>query len=283
MGLSHVGVLKILEKEGITIDAVAGSSIGALVGALWCTGRSATEIEAILLKNRKHNYLFGLDDITVPWRGLLRGKHVRRFLEKYLGDLTFSDLKRSFKIVAVDAVAMRPVVFDSGRLLDAVMASIAIPGVFPPYRIGPRSYLDGGILNPLPTNVLVEGGARKIIAVNVLPSAEEIERTYELLSRKAKGTHFDRPWPARAWSQLRSRWHDLLTPNIFDVIVSSVQVMEYQLALASSLSQADVTLHPDVTAVSWSDFRHVYDLIYRGEEETYFHLSEIKELLHRHE
>ncbi|MFH0878032.1 MAG: patatin-like phospholipase family protein [Candidatus Omnitrophota bacterium] len=279
MGLSHIGVLKVLEQEGIPIDLVVGSSMGALIGALWCSGYSAEEVQDIIVKNKNKKYIFGLDDLTFPLHGLIKGKHITRFLTKYLGEKTFFDVKRPFKIVACDCMNMRQVVFETGRLRDAVLASIAIPGVFSPYRIRDRYYIDGGILNPLPTNVLVEAGAKKIIAVNVLPNSADIERTYELLSKREPtfSKHFR--FLKKAVFKGQKKVSRFFQPNIFDVIVSSVQSIEYSLAQLSSLSQSDVTLHPDMTGVHWAAFDQVSDLVKRGEDEAHLHLTEIKELL----
>ena len=279
MGMAHIGVLKVLEREGISIDIVSGSSIGALIGALWCCGYSASEVERIILENKDKKYLFGLTDLTFPLHGLIKGKHICRFLKKYLKDMTFQDVKRPFKIVACDCMSMRQVVFDSGKLVDAVLASIAIPGVFEPYKIAHHYYMDGGILNPLPTNVLVESGAKKIISVNVLPSSDEIEHTYELLSKDVQEIPKGRFLLSMIRRIFRKRFLEILRPNIFDVIVSTVQSFEYLLAQSSALSQSDVALHPDVTGVSWAAFENAADLIKRGEEETQLHLKEIKELI----
>ena len=181
---------------------------------------------------------------------------MHNFLNKYIGNLTFRDIKRPFKAVASDCISMKQVVFDSGSLVDAVMASISLPGVFIPYEIAGHYYIDGSILDPLPTDVLVGSGAKMIISVNVLPSPDDIERT---ASQKNKGR--------------------LERPNIFDVIVSSVQSIEYRLAQVSALDPCDVILHPDMTSVSWADFEKAKDLIKRGEDEAFLHLQEIRELV----
>ncbi len=281
MGLAHIGVLKVLEKEGVPIDIVSGSSMGALVGALWCSGYSAAQVEEIILENRNKKYLFGYDDLVFPIHGLIKGKHIHRFLRRYLKDKTFCNIRRPFKVVACDVQSMRQVVFDSGLLVDAVSASISIPGVFEPYAIAGHHYMDGGILDPLPTDILIEAGAKKIISVNVLPSPDEIERTYEILNKQEMQNFSHKNLLGRLIYLSHKKTTQFLRPNIFDVIVSSVQSIEYSLAQLSSLSQSDCNLHPDMTAVSWSAFENAPEIIKRGEEEAILHLNEIKELTSR--
>jgi predicted acylesterase/phospholipase RssA len=218
MGLAHIGVLQVIEEEGIPVDMVSGSSIGAMFGAFWAAGYSAGEIQTIVLKNNKKSYLFGFDDLMVPLRGLIRGRHVRSFLKRYLGHKTFYDLKMPFKIVACDCRSMKQTVFDSGRLVDAIVASISIPGVFAPHAIGGRFYIDGGILDPLPTDVLVEAGAKKIIAVNVLPSPEEIERTYDLLQKRRVKPDFK----SRVFGVIRGFFSGIVSMNGWTPIYSAL-------------------------------------------------------------
>ncbi len=283
MGLAHIGVIKILESEEIPVDIVSGSSMGALVGALWCSGYSARQVEEIILENKNKRYLFGLDDLTFPYRGLIKGKHIHRFLRKYLKDKTFRNVNKPLRIVACDILCMKQVVFDSGLLVDAVSASISIPGVFEPYTIAGHHYIDGGILDPLPTDVLIDAGAKKIISVNVLPSPEEIERTYEFLNKRDQDEYAKGGFLRHLKYVSKKKTANFLRPNIFDVIVSSVQSVEYSLAQLSSLSQSDSNLHPDMTAISWADFNRAPELIKRGEEEAQLHLREIKELANHFE
>ncbi|MDD5018981.1 MAG: cyclic nucleotide-binding domain-containing protein [Candidatus Omnitrophica bacterium] len=284
MGLAHIGVLQVLEEEGVPIDIVCGSSIGAMFGAFWAAGYSAGEIQTIVLKNNRQSYLFGWDDLAFPLRGLIRGRHVKNFLTKYFGRKTFCDLKMPFRAVACDCRTMQQVVFESGSLVDAVLSSIAIPGVFSPHVVGGRYLIDGGILNPLPTDVLLEAGAKKVISVNVLPSGDEIERTYDLLSQRRVKPDFLRQGVWRyPWYFFRHRFHEWLDPNIFSIIVSTIQSMEYLLAQVSSLGQSDVALHPDMTGVSWSDFAHAEELMARGRQEARRCLPRIQSLVSRPE
>jgi NTE family protein len=250
LGLAHIGIIKVLEREAIPVDIVVGTSIGALIGALWASGRSGNEIEKIVSEFRDRAKTMKLADPVFPKLGLIRGNEVRRFLAAQFGSRTFYDLMMPLKIVACDIENRDEVVIDKGSIVDAIMASIAIPGIFEPVNIGGRYLLDGGIINPLPTNVLIRMGVSKIIAVNALPSPEDV--------RKSKKKIF----------------------NIFDIIVNSVQASEYLLAEASCKA-ADIAMHPIVSKVDWYEFYESEKVIKRGEEEALRYLPQLKELAAR--
>lgn len=251
MGLAHVGVLKVLEKEKIPIDIIAATSIGALIASLWAVGFSASRIEKMAYSLRsKLRTLFLLDPI-LPIRGFIRGRVVRRILAPYLGKKRFSDLKLPLKIVACDIKKRSEFIIDKGKLIDAVMASIAIPGVFEPAVYNNDTQLvDGGIVNPVPVSVLVKEGVKRIIAVNTLPSSEDIVRVS----------------------------HKKL--NIYNIIVNSFQVMEYSIA-THSCKQADVYLHPIPKLADWYEFYKAKLFIKAGQDHAKLKLAEIKSLIRR--
>ncbi|MFH1995504.1 MAG: patatin-like phospholipase family protein [Candidatus Omnitrophota bacterium] len=249
MGLAHVGVLKVLEHENIRIDHLAGTSMGALIGALWVTGIPARDIEKIASKFKSAMSVFLLLDPTLPIRGLIKGNTVRKFLRLHLGDKTFYDTKIPLKIIACDIKRRREVVLESGSLVDAVMASIAIPGVFEPVLVDRTIQLvDGGIVNPLPVGTLTKAGLRRIIAVNTLPSPDNIVR----MERKKL--------------------------SIYDVIVNSFQAMEYSIAAHTS-RHADVYLHPIPEFADWYEFHKAPLFIKEGVQHTRRALPLIKELV----
>jgi len=172
-GLSHIGVLKVLHENGIYPDIIAGTSIGAIIGALYAGGYDPGDIEQLVLGLdwKKLVYLF---DMTLPLSGLLQGKRVVSLLKSILRDTTFSQLRCDFACVATDIISGEQVVLRDGSLIEAVRASISIPGIFTPVVIKGRYLVDGGLINTVPVSVCREMGAKYVIGVNVIPVPTKI-------------------------------------------------------------------------------------------------------------
>jgi NTE family protein len=167
-GLSHIGVLKVLEEHGIFPDVIAGTSVGAIVGALYAGGYKPTEIEELIL-GLDWKQLVHLVDMNLPLSGLLQGKRVVLLLKSVLGDLTFPQLRYAFACVATDINNGDQVVLRNGSLIDAIRASISIPGIFTPVAIKGRYLVDGSLINAVPVSVCRDMGAGYVIGVNVVP------------------------------------------------------------------------------------------------------------------
>jgi predicted acylesterase/phospholipase RssA len=172
-GLSHIGVLKVLDEHGIFPDIIAGTSIGAMVGALYAGGYKPSDIEQIVLGLDWKN-LVRLVDMTLPLSGLLKGKRVVSLLRSVLGDLTFPQLRCAFACVATDIINGEQVVLRDGSLIDAVRASISIPGIFTPVEIKGRYLVDGSLINTVPVSVCRDMGAGYVIGVNVVPDPSKV-------------------------------------------------------------------------------------------------------------
>lgn len=267
-GLAHVGVLKVLEREDIPIDIVSGSSIGAMVGAFWAAGLSAKEIEEAVLRHRLKLSGYNATDFIFPKLGLMRPKRINWFLREVLGDKTFYDIRFPLKIMSTDVRTRGEVAIDSGSLVKAVSASSAIPGIFEPVKYADRYLMDGGVLNPVPVGIFIKMGIKKIIAVNVLPffDPDSLENDGRLETEKN--------FRASAWMRKIKPW---LSPNIVDVIMSSLQAMEYVLAEASC-RQADIYLRPDLKPTEWFNFYDAQHFIDKGQEAAENRLAEIKGL-----
>lgn len=167
--LAHVGVIQVLEENGVKVHAIAGSSMGAYIGALWAAGFNGAALADLAAEINSRRKLWKLADLTLlPRRGFVRGNKLKRLLERSLGDLRFSELDVDLSIIATRLHSLERVILRSGRLVDAIRASCAMPGIFVPVELDDgHEYVDGGIVSPLPVRELK--GVDRIIAVNTLP------------------------------------------------------------------------------------------------------------------
>jgi NTE family protein len=147
-GLAHIGVIRALEAAGAKIEAVSGSSMGALVGGIYATGKLQAYEDWVC--DLVQSDILSLVDWTFAGGGLMKGRRIINMLEELVGETSIEELDIDFTAVAVDIDNGREVWLSEGSLFDAVRASIAIPGVFTPHRYRGRTFVDGGILNPVP-------------------------------------------------------------------------------------------------------------------------------------
>jgi NTE family protein len=181
-GWAHVGVLRALEKHQIPIDFVAGTSIGALVGAIYV--RDQLHRLEQFADDIDMEKLLSLIDVSFPGLGLVDGQQVRSFLSGYLMDATIEDCKLPFRCVATNFLSKQEVVFESGSLVDAVRASISMPGIFVPCKHDNAYLVDGGVVNPVPVSVIQAMGAEVIIAVNLNHDPKTIQRSAQSDTQK---------------------------------------------------------------------------------------------------
>jgi NTE family protein len=172
-GLSHIGVLKVLDEYGIVPDIVSGTSIGAIIGALYSGGHKPAEIEQLVL-GLNWKKLVSLVDVTLPVSGLFQGKRLVALLKSIIGDLTFQQLQYAFSCVATDIINGEQVVLKEGSLIEAVRASISLPGIFTPVSISGRFLVDGGLINTVPVSICRDMGADYVVGVNVIPNPSKV-------------------------------------------------------------------------------------------------------------
>jgi NTE family protein len=254
-GLVELGVLKVLEEEGIPIHMIAGCSMGAQIGATYALTGSYQATYELFARATKSPHLirrWTRDFSWLPWRGLIKGDKVLEMFREAAGpNDDFSKLKIPFRAVATNLDTGREVIFKEGPVGLAVRASISLPALFEPVEIGGHRYVDGGIVNPLPVNVLAQEGLDVIIAV--LPNR----------TGACEGGG-------------RSFW----TGNFFSVLTSSLTISVRHM-LAASARIADVTIAPDADGVGVFDAHRLDELIAIGEQTARGQMGQIRERLGR--
>ena len=256
-GLAHIGVLKALEANKIPIEVVAGTSIGAMAGAMYALHLQASVLEERMLaflqapqfkesgldlfkKKKAAENFFGQVAKYVKERivinlahsrpSLVGSRRITRALEFMIDDKTFADCQIPFACVATDLVSGKEIIFRRGNLRQAVAASIAIPGFLPPVRWNNRLFVDGAVVAPVPIHACKRLGADMVIAVDVSQPLTD-------------GATFD---------------------NVVDVIFRANSILSYHYK-EMLLDYADVVIRPNVAGVHWSEFRSAPNLIAEGE------------------
>jgi NTE family protein len=236
----------VLEEEGIHIDMIAGTSIGALVGGAYARSASVSQVqkwtidEFTTLRRTRHK----LFDYTIPLRGILRGRKIYRMISTSLGDADFLDLLIPMSVITVDIYTGEEVLLDRGPLSKAIMASISVPGMFPPVHHYGRWLLDGGLVNPVPVDVILQKGADMVIAVSV---ARERERA------TSEGP-----------------------PTIVEVLGRAINIVHSQVT-KDFAKQADIVIYPRVSAFALEDFHMGRALMQAGMQACREQLADIKQ------
>ncbi|MEW6727357.1 patatin-like phospholipase family protein [Desulforudis sp. 1088] len=269
-GYAHLGVIKVLQKTGISIDILAGSSMGAVVGAAWATGYSIAEMESIA-RNTRWGELLRLTDITFPRHGLILGRRLEDYYFSLIGGRKFAELRKPLTVVACDLISGDEVRLRSGPLARALRASTAIPGIFAPVFLDDRVLVDGCVVSPVPLLAAVEMGASVVIAVDV-------------------GTARDRPAAAFRAGEICCRllfrhgrdWYPESRPPGFLGIVERSLMLNRQRnsRLDSPCGAVTVLLiKPRVERVRWYEFQRVDECVAAGEEAGRRVLDQLQKLI----
>jgi NTE family protein len=227
-GFSEIGVLRVLEQEKIPIDVVAGTSVGSLIGAIYCDSGRSLDAEFLAVSIEEED-LFDYGLFSIFSGGFVKGDKLEAFLNGHLKHKSIETLAVPFAAAAVDLRTGKVFVFESGPVARAVHASAAIPGVFVPVTIGEATYVDGGVVDPVPVDVARGKGAEVVIAVSIPPNV-----------------------PKEAPS------------NPLEIAYHSVTIMSAEIADLRS-KEADVVVTPDVGDVRYDDFTQKKRLIEAGE------------------
>ncbi|MBC7260663.1 MAG: patatin-like phospholipase family protein [Chloroflexi bacterium] len=261
-GLAHIGVLKVLAREGIPIHFLAGTSMGGVIAAGYAAGLGTAYLEEEALRMGKLRNLASLIDRSFSSQGLLKGQRIWEYFQHQLNGATFADLRIPLALVAVDLIKGEEVVLKEGSIADALRATISLPGVFVPFRMNEWLLVDGGVLNNLPVDVVRRMGADIIIAVDVSARPQD----YSQLARVGK----HRPSPIEV-------------ETLVETLLRTVGVMERQL-VAQKLAEArpEVLIQPmlDNDVNLWSGFAKVAECIAAGASAAVAALPAIRQVLH---
>jgi NTE family protein len=251
-GLAHIGALAVLEEEGIPVDIIAGTSAGGIIAALYATGLSAADIRDFVASVR----LLDIVERRSGGAGLLgREKTVRLLRDLFGGDIDFADLKIRLALMAADVDTGEEIAIREGSVIDGVLATTAVPGIFPPLHWNDRYVIDGGVRNPLPCDVVRAMGAERVIAVHTMgrfappaatPPPEAPPQSGSLLHTLLH----------------RSRWNEVL-----DVFERSIGIMTEELArVRMEASPPDVTINIVLSGVTALDLSKLDMCVEAGRE-----------------
>jgi NTE family protein len=265
-GWAHIGVLRALQREGLRIDIVCGTSIGALVGGVWLAGHIDTLETWARSLNRMRilRYL----DVGLLRGGLIAGRRIERLLVDNLADLPFESLPKPFAAVATELETGHEVWLQSGKLVPALKAAYALPGVFPPVELDGRLLVDGALVNPVPVSVCRALGARLVIAVNL--NADLIGRgrrpgKHKPTTPEALGRDLMERDP-ESGGKLSHFLGGGDGPSVFSVMSSSLNILQDRLGRSRLAGDPpDVTIAPRLGHVALLEFDRAPEVIAEGE------------------
>jgi NTE family protein len=283
-GWSHIGVMRVLEREGITPDVIAGCSIGAVVGGCYAASR-LDELEAFALSLTKRRVM-GLLDFHISGSGLIGGERLKRLLDRDLSDMRIESLPLRFATVATELGTGHEIWLTRGPLVDTMRASYALPGVFDPIKLGGRWLMDGALVNPIPVTVARALGADLVICVNlngdirirgtVIQShgPDESDQAVEAVLEEPRrwnlfGARREAAGPARPDA-----------PGIAAVMMDAFNITQDRIARSRLAGDPpDVMICPKLSPVGLFEFHRADDCIELGREATERALPDIYELL----
>ena len=297
-GLAHIGVLKVFETESLPVDAIAGTSIGAFIGALYAAGVSIAQIEEVA-RDVDWRHLARLIDPVLPTSGLLDGRKMEKFMAELLPVRTFEELRIPLAVITTDVETGEELVIRKGDLQKALRAAIAFPGIFTPVSFAGRFLVDGGLCNPVPVDAARALGVDKVIGVCAIP---EVDKRPSETFLPVQSDEADRKKPRlpffnaqRVEGLFRDIWHtnsraartepprasrERKPPGIFRIFAQSIAIMENQInALRLQQSRGDLLLRPEFNGITLYEFHRADEAIRAGEAAAREQLGAIRALV----
>ncbi len=267
-GLAHIGVINELVSRGYEIKAIAGSSMGALIGGIYAMGK--LDVYTRWVSELRRADVVRLLDLSFVRNGLIKGDRIMEVLKTLIGDANIEDLPIRFIAVATDLEAEKEVRFSQGPLFDAIRASISIPTIFTPYKYNGRVYLDGGLSNPLPISAIrdTENDLTVVVTLNGKPDSKIMPRPVQAPSSQPANTPYHRritQFIDDLKSRLGSQSED--TVGVFDIFVKSMGIMENTIISEQLKSfSPDILIEIPRDTCSFYEFYRARDLIEIGRQ-----------------
>ncbi len=285
-GFAHIGVINVLERHGIKPSIVAGTSIGAVVGACYLAGklRELEDWACSLNRMRMLSYL----DFHTRSASMIGGKRLRRVLDQNFKDMNIEDLPYPFIAIAADLSTGHEVWLRKGSIVDAITASYALPGVFPPVDRNHRMLVDGALVNPVPVAPAQAMGSRMTIAVDL--NADIIGKAVKPGNKYQTVAGFDLFDDDDVPASARKRFTSGLTkrifarqsdaPSLFGVMVSALNIVQDRITRSRLAGDPpDIHIKPKIGDIGMLEFERAEELIARGEEAAVRALPKIKDAM----
>ena len=261
-GYAHIGAIKALEEQGYEITSVAGASMGALVGGVYCAGKLKELTEWFCSLTKRD--MFSLMDFSLSTNHVMKGKKVMSNLETMLGDIQIEELPTDFRAIAADLATQREVVFSKGSLLRAIRSSISMPSVLKPIKIASHVLIDGGIVNPLPLNRVPRHEGDILVSVNVsAPASEQIEEAREAERRRIR----EENGLLSLQRMMQALTPDQAASNYMTLISSAIALqIQRNTVITQKLYQPDIAVNIPMNRFGVFDFDRAEDVIEAGYE-----------------
>jgi NTE family protein len=286
-GWAHIGVIRALNDAGIQLDYVAGTSIGALVGAVYASG-NIDSLEEVVLKLDWKQIAYFLD-VVFPKSGLIDGNKVADFIRTHVEEINIEELPLPFSAISTNLATGSEVVIQKGDIIEAVRASISVPGIFTPVRKNGTILVDGGLVNPVPVNVVRKMGADFVIAIdlnhdivgkkgfsktsvaNSTASALSVGMRRSFIKKSKILDAINKRFETGSFPALKQiqqwRCKDPL-PNVFEVLMSSINIMETQITAAKLKTHPpDLLIRPNLGHLTMLEFHRAQEAIAEGYRE----------------
>ncbi len=285
-GSAHTGVLNVLDREGIPISVVSGSSIGALVGAAHAVGLPVEQVEREWLVTDTHR-LFRSFLPTFPRAGLSSGSELKRILTDVLGEVRIEDLPIPYAAVACDIDTGETVVLKDGPLVDAVRASTAIPGIFHPVRRNDRLLIDGGLVDPVPVRTCRDLGADFVIAVDItprpVPTTQRGRNVWDRIGEQLRDGLTHQTWIPNSLTELLESIFperpERPLPGLYSILNQSISILVQEILRQKLASYPpDLLIRPDLS-LSIMSYLQAREGIEAGERAAEEALPELRRLL----